>query len=527
MKTYLKTLQLSANIKNIVFPPGLIKKDVKLPISIWNKPSLVSKDRKNKSTDSWDDTSEGNLWTCLFREENNGELGYDDNCVHFQLYYIISSMTYYYEATLEEQISRKHLLIRDTLNNMFLSAETKTKLREIFVKAQRTYMAFLRFANLVRHKIGKEKINFDLRMEPIDIRSKYSICLIQDKAKYFFALTDLVNIIQTAITNSDNMFDNPLFPKNPYTNVRFTKTHLYNIYYKIKHAFLNVPEWIELFYKSGFDLDLFKLENEQKLREKYAKNYIKNGAINVLYEEVMSMLYSYKRIFRRIDIHDDFPKKDLVDIFRPYLFLYVMSVDGIDGIEKKRLSNIILRRKLEEFVTYNRSFGRKTVTTNYVLVSRFAETEDSNPNLVRHTAEIEGRNRIVDNCSQDLSSNTFSFTGSTVQRRQVVNVTFNMKHPKFTLKDACECFDKKLLFKPPAVVSTHNSVDRGMSSESSEEDEVVNNFVQIPITTSVVQITSNMAFNNNIDIINDIYNELNHLGDLTLDEETNDTDSIS
>lgn len=486
MKTYLQILQLHAKVKDISYPNNLIKKDVKLPTVLWNR-----------TTDDKSFSSE-NFWACLFRKEDDGELSFEDNCVHFQLYFLISSMAYFYDEPLEKQISRKHLLIGQAVTNMFLSNDVKAKLRDIFQKTQRTYMAFTRFANIVRHKINKEKIDFDLRMEPIDIRNKFSISLIHNGAKYYFALTDLVNIIQTAITHSDDMFENPLFPKNPYNNLPFTKTQLYNIYFRIKAVFLNVPEWIQLFYNSDFDLELFKIENEQKLREKYIKNYANGASINILYGEINSMISFHKRILRRIRINEDFPKNELVDIFRPYLFLYIMSIDGIEGIEKKHLSGIILKKKLAEFVSFNENFGRKIVSNR------------------------DGR-RII---------------------------TFNTNHPHFTFKDACESFDKKKIFKissraviepsrniipsPASIDSYEDDNDSIVSSdeESSREEEFVYNinynydYNTIPlrdlVSTTFDGFTEGrqVVSEENLDTTAvlrrsmDIYNELNHLGDL-------------
>jgi len=464
MKTYLQILQLHAKVKDISYPNNLIKQDVKLPAVLWNQ-----------TIDDTAQQSTGNFWSCIFRNEDNGELGYEDNCVHFQLYFLINSMAYFYNESLEKQIYRKHLLMGQAVVNMFLSNDVKAKLKDIFQKTQRTYLAFLRFANIVRHKIKKEKIDFDLRMEPIDIRSKFSISLIHNGAKYYFALTDLVNIIQTAITHSDDMFENPLFPKNPYNNLPFTKTHLYNIYFRIKAVFLNVPEWIQLFYKNDFDLDIFKIENEQKLRETYIKNYANSASINILYGEINSMISCHKRIFRRIRINLDFPKKELVDIFRPYLFLYIMSIDGIEGIEKKHLSGIILKKKLAEFVLFNENFGRKIVSYR------------------------DGR-RII---------------------------TFNTKHPQFTFKDACESFDKKKIFKissravieeaPRNIIASSESID---SYEDDDNDSIVSSDEE---SSREEEFVYNINYNydyNTIplrDLVSrtlDIYNELNHLGDL-------------
>lgn len=432
MKTFIQIIQLHAKMKKISYPPNLIKKEVKFP-------DVLS-------------SVEGNFWTCMVTKDNNDELSYYDNCLQYQLYFFINSMAYFYEKPLREQISRKHLLIHQTVNNIFLSVETKDHLRNIFEQSQRTYFAMTRFANLVRHKINKEKIDFDLRMEPIDIRNKYTIRLYHENAVYYFVLTDLVNIIQTAITHSDDMFERALYPKNPYNNVAFTKVNLYNIYFRIKFSFINMPTWVELFYKCGFDIDLFKIDNEHRLREEYVKHYINNGSLICLYGELESMLVRYKRIFRNVNIHPEFPKQELVEIFRPYLFLYVMSIDFIDGSEKKYLSEVILKKKLQEFVAHNENFGRRKVSMSYVSISI------SCPDC---------------NASTDMSFNPFSLLNREIQRRCVTKVTFNSDHPVFTLRDAYESYDKKKIFKSSLhVPSERVNISVVRSNTMDSEDSI-------------------------------------------------------
>jgi hypothetical protein len=453
----------------------------------------------NSSTDS-----SGNFWTCLFSQEFNGELGYEDSTVHYQLYFFINSIAHFYNEPIQKQIERKHYLIYGAVNNMFLSQKTKDQLRDIFEKTQRTYMAMTKLANLVRHKIKKEKINFDLRMEPIDIRCKYAISIVQNDALYFFALTDLVNIITTAITHSQELFEDPLFPKNPYNNLPFNKVHLYNIYFRIKFVFVNVPEWIQLFYNSKFDLDVFKVENEQKLREHYIKIHVKEGSLIVLYHEFESMISYYKRVFRNIQISEDFPKKDLVDIFRPYLYLYIMSVDAIDGTEKKRLAEIILRKKLQSFVSHNENFGRKIVKTSVVTITVLPS---------------------------DLSRNTdlfdFSLNQREIRRKYVTNTTYNRDHPAFTLKDAYECFDKKKIFTVlPMRSPIHHSReerDRTSSSDVDSDEDSVRGVGSYPIPFNRETDTSYQGSMTYDEVENDFLNILNHLGDLT----ENDIDSVS
>jgi hypothetical protein len=424
METYIKLLQFHARINNITYSNNLIKKEIKIP-----KPS-----RNELVDETTIDRQNYTLWTCLFREEDNGELGYEDNCVHFQIYFIINSLTCFYNESIEKQVSRKHLLFIQAVNNIFLTSNIKAQLRNIYEKTQRSYLALIRFANMVRHKLGKEKIDVDLHMEPIDIRSKYAICLYHNGAKYFFKLTDLVNIIENAVTNSNDLVENPLFPKNPYNNMPFTKTNLYNIYYRIKFAFNVIPQWLHLFYISNFDIAVFKVENEQKLRECHIKHYINNASVSTLYDEFQSMIINYRRIFRRIEIDNSFPKKEVVDVFRPYLYLYVMSIDSIDGTEKKRLSSIILKRRLELFVAYNKNFGRKIITT------RYENTSTPPPDLTNY--------------------NPFSVENQNIHRRLVSHTSFNNKHPCFTLNDAYNSFNINRIFIPLNYHEDHNAIFR-------------------------------------------------------------------
>jgi hypothetical protein len=62
----------------------------------------------------------------------------------------------------------------------------------------------------------------------------------------------------------------------------------------------------------------------------------------------------------RIYIDSDFPKEELVNIMRPYLHLYYVSMYSLD--EHKKLTSFSdLTRKLHKFYKHNPKFGRKIV----------------------------------------------------------------------------------------------------------------------------------------------------------------------
>ena len=80
---------------------------------------------------------------------------------------------------------------------------------------------------------AKIVVDFDLCLNPIEHNNKNSICLFQENKKYYFRINDLINIINNALCNSPNFFSDTLITKNPYNNIAFNKSTLYNIYFNI------------------------------------------------------------------------------------------------------------------------------------------------------------------------------------------------------------------------------------------------------------------------------------------------------
>ena len=71
------------------------------------------------------------------------------------------------------------------ITNIFLTEKQKQDFINIFCKIQKTYFALSRFAYLYKYKKAKIVVDFDLCLNPIDINNKNSICLFQEKNKYY------------------------------------------------------------------------------------------------------------------------------------------------------------------------------------------------------------------------------------------------------------------------------------------------------------------------------------------------------
>ena len=110
-------------------------------------------------------------------------------------------------------------------------------------------------------------MNMDLCMNPLEeFKDKHKLTLVENKTIYNFRLTDLLNIIKRALSNYDDIcIVNPLPVKNPYTNLEFSKSNLYNIFFKTTESGLLLPVLFYKFFLSEFDIAQFTMENDTYL----------------------------------------------------------------------------------------------------------------------------------------------------------------------------------------------------------------------------------------------------------------------
>jgi hypothetical protein len=314
----------------------------------------------------------------------NKEIYSEKMTIKYQLYFMMNNINYHVKNPKQSEkavlghkehkahktnINKKFKYYTETVNNMFLNTNTKDSIQEIFCKSQRTYHAFLHFAQIVRTKQAKMNITTDLSMAPLPLPSptgkgepkqKNIVTIYQNKTRYPFTLSDMINIILTAITNAPSLFPEPLAPKNPYNNIPLSKPILYHIYWAIKSSNIMMPPLINAYFVSNFNLNDFIINNEQAVREYTIKKYVTNSPATVLYDEILQML-DYSRAKNKLDIDPDFPKAKLVEIMKPYLFLFIMKNDGIRGTEKRRVSGVLFKREMLNFIKYNPTFGRKNI----------------------------------------------------------------------------------------------------------------------------------------------------------------------
>ena len=112
-----------------------------------------------------------------------------------------------------------------------ISQENKELIFTYFYKTQKIIHAFYKIMFLYRYRKSTIKNDKDLSWNDIHLNDKNTIMLYHAKSNYLFTLRDLKNIIEKALSNTDNFFSHSLESKNPFNNLPFTKSNLYNIFH--------------------------------------------------------------------------------------------------------------------------------------------------------------------------------------------------------------------------------------------------------------------------------------------------------
>ena len=262
-------------------------------------------------------------------------------------------------------VQNKFIFFYETINSIFLE-DKKELFIDYFCKVQKTYKALNKFLYIYKFKKSKIVVNTDMALNQIYINQKNIICLFQNDVKYLFNVNDLINIINTSLTNNHLFFSEPLCVKNPYNNLPFSKSTLYNIYLFIKFKTYFLPVLFFNFFYCDFNLECFKNKHEYLLRQHSIENYVYKSPSNILVKEIKKMIKSFnnncikRNLKYKILIDEDFPSDTLIKIMRPYLLIDFYSNYSLLNYKKIEMSNI-LKVLLIRFNKFNPQFGRKKI----------------------------------------------------------------------------------------------------------------------------------------------------------------------
>lgn len=237
----------------------------------------------------------------------------------------------------------------ETTNNLFLNGD---EFAQTYYRVIKVYHGFRKFVQIYKFQKAKIVVTTDLNLSEIDTDNKDLIYIHQQNNRYMFIMSDLLHIIVHSLSSSHAFFSTPQNIKNPYTNLPFNKSTLYNIYFFNQGP---KPELFELFFKYNFNIKLFAKSCEHILREYAIKDYV---FVRYDVDEMILAMNIWNGQYIWID--PDFPTKQLIQIMRPYLLLWLSYLYSLVPT-KQVMAQQTLFKKWRAFVKHNPQFGRRII----------------------------------------------------------------------------------------------------------------------------------------------------------------------
>ena len=119
--------------------------------------------------------------------------------------------------------------------------------------------------------------HIDVIKRSLKIVNNLVIAISSDNSKNcLFSADERIELINNSLLSSiEYLYPCPVEIKNPYTNIPFLKSTLYNIYFIIKNSTFNMPVLYNIYYACNFDLKIFYYDSESLLKDILIKNLVK------------------------------------------------------------------------------------------------------------------------------------------------------------------------------------------------------------------------------------------------------------
>ncbi len=280
-------------------------------------------------------------------------------------------------------------------NNIFTEQEIKDKCLEIFSKSQLYFKSFEKCAKQYRYKQLPLLNDMDF-ISLSKIENNNNICVIVDKnVKYCFKIHDLIKIINNSLLSKiDHFYPDPQEIKNPYNNLSFDISTLYNIYFNINCSKIIMPTLFHLYMREAFNITNFLNNHESLLRDILIQKYINSLSdirlitqMRRMFNDVKIIGYVNKKRFKLI--HTGVSNLHLLDVFKPFVKKYLYIIYTLNYNKKLIIKNE-LYKKIVGFFAENPMFGRKRQHTNNLFVFGIDK------NIITYNLKIKNNYNSID-----------------------------------------------------------------------------------------------------------------------------------
>lgn len=269
------------------------------------------------------------------------------------------------ELDIVTSMKQKYNIFTTIFQNSFVNEAGKSKTIDLYCKIQRRYLALCRFAYLWKLRKAPTCVDSDLYLNQIEPTKQHTYVLFQNNKKYCFIISDLIKTLEYAVCHEwEDDFDIICKkPCNPYTKQPFLKHDLFNIYFHMRFKMdVVIPSFFHLWFLENFDLSTFLIKHKRLLRKICIKHHVFNvpNTSNVICRDIRMMLLDNK-FTRKWLIHAEFPKDVLVDLMRPYLYIFYLIHYDVLEYEELIWYEAVLTVELMNCYKFNPCFGRRIV----------------------------------------------------------------------------------------------------------------------------------------------------------------------
>ena len=390
-------------------------------------------------------------WTKIYRALQYVE--YSDSIVYILVWLSLQKMknTNINNHDVKTRCITKFKIVDETFFSAYSNDTTRQKILSILQKAQRTYHAFSRLSRVYRHKRTPVQINTDLYMNELNSSKPTTFVLLDHDKIYYFSLNDLAKIVLDSLTYSYLFFSEPKVCKNPYNNMPFTKSTLYNMYFQMKSTFCVVPRLIQLFFEADFNVFLFKKQNESTLLEHIIREYVAKTEPIHMRVDILKMVHEYDTQ-DILTIHPLFPSKYLLNGLKPMYILYLLRKHTQDGNIYQNYGHELTYR-MNRFIKENPKFGRM------IFKSLPFCSIGSKPvfNVLPTNTSLSGNAFVFGETTPPSSTNTteFSFSNPTTNRHPSLHFS-QTQHSRIVLHhtntESNPGYNDKVVYKRSPVI---------------------------------------------------------------------------
>ena len=366
-------------------------------------------------------------------------------------YYLYNLLCSRYHKHLTPTIEDKYKCYQTIINNIFMTEKDKNEFFKAFELCQKHYLSLSRFVHIIKFHKLKPANQFDMYLNDF----KKNVCtIIQNNRKYLFTLFDLKEIINSNLSNLDYGFVNSLSIKNPYNNIPFTQSNLYNIYFYFKFHHYNLPYLFHLFFLSNFDLAHFEKYYEYQIKKQNLQHQIKTFNPTKKREEIIHMFNLYNRTHKKNKLeipHEDFPNDLLCNIMNNYLKIYLSYKNAITTNDKNMYKDELFYR-LRRLKKFNPTFGRTYIYRK--MKKRVVEYDDKHPKF-NENSRINLHNSHIDKISYPTYMSISNNSNTNESQREEI---FNMFRNVLINRENNDRTDTSLIQQPIIDLSANSTL---------------------------------------------------------------------